>query len=102
MACNAHRHLKGLCILKLTRGSFTDGDLRVLTGLTALRSLSLKECNNITDKGLKAVVVPLSKESLAQVNVQGCSRLTSLSLVSLKQESKATSECANSEQCDVE
>ena len=96
MACNAHRHLKGLCILKLTRGSFTDGDLRVLTGLTALRSLSLKECNNITDKGLKAVVVPLSKESLAQVNVQGCSRLTSLSLVSLKQESKATSECANS------
>ncbi len=77
--------LKSLRILKLDQGRFTDKGLRVLTGLTALRSLSLHECHNITDEGLKALVVPLSKESLAQVAVRGCERLTHLSLVSPKQ-----------------
>ena len=75
--------------LKLDGGRFTDKGLRVLTGLTALRSLSLQECHNITDEGLKDLVVPLSKESLAQVDVNGCKRLTSLSLVSPTQDYSA-------------
>ena len=80
-ACGVRRHLKGLRILELDRGRFADEDLQVLTGLTALRFLSLRDCREITDHGLRAVVVPLSGESLAQVDVQGCTRLTGLSLV---------------------
>lgn len=76
-----HRDLKGLRVLNLNRGSFSDTGLRMLTALTALRSLSLQYCHNITEDGLKAVVVPLSRHSLARVDVTGCRRLTSLSSV---------------------
>ena len=69
--------------MKLDGGRFTDKGLRVLTGLTALRSLSLQDCHNITDEGLKILVEPLSRHSLAQVDVKGCRRLTALSLVGL-------------------
>ncbi|CAL5228289.1 g11394 [Coccomyxa viridis] len=71
--------LKSLRSLKLGGGRFTNKGLRVLTGLTSLRSLSLVNCYNITDKGFKALVAPLSKQSLAQVDVRGCG-LTDLSL----------------------
>ena len=76
-----HRNLKQLRVLNLNRGSFSDTGLRMLAGLTALRSLSLQYCHNITDEGLKALVVPLSRHSLAHVDVTGCRRLTSLSSV---------------------
>ncbi len=78
---HVHRDMKQLRKLMLHYGSFTDKGLRMLERLTALRSLSLQHCRNITDEGLKAVVVPLSQQSLAQVDVAGCNRLTPLSSV---------------------
>ena len=78
-----HRHLKNLRSLDFYGGDFTDSGLSMLSALTALRSLSLCACMNITDEGLKAVVVPLSRQSLTQVEVKGCSKITALSLVSL-------------------
>ena len=77
-----HRNLKRLRVLNLDRGSFSDTGLCMLTGLTALRSLSLQLCQSITDEGLRAVVVPLSRHSLARMDAFGCGRLTSLSSVS--------------------
>ena len=76
-----HRGLKQLRVIILDNGEFNDTGLCVLTGLTALRSLNLQYCHNITDEGLRATVVPLSRHSLARVDVTGCSRLTSLSSV---------------------
>ncbi len=80
-----HRHLKRLRTLKLGNGIFKGEGLRVLTALTALRSLSLDSCSNLTDEGLRSVVAPLSLHSLADVNVFGCTRLTRLSSVSQPQ-----------------
>ena len=89
MGCYVCSCLKSLRSLKLGGGRFTNKGLRVLTGLTSLRSLSLVNCYNITDKGFKALVAPLSKQSLAQVDVRGCG-LTDLSLVSPKQRTGCT------------
>ena len=66
------RNLKHLRVLNLNKGAMTDEGLRVLTSLTALRFLSLRECCQITDKGLKDVVGPLSQHSLATVKAKGC------------------------------
>ena len=56
-----------------------------LTGLTALSSLDLSFCHNITDAGLKALVAPLSRHSLSHVDViRAVDGLTLLSLVSLQ------------------
>ena len=66
------RNLKRLRDLNLDFGRFTDTGLQMLTGLTALRRLSLWICNNITEAGLRALVVPLSKHSLAVVDVPCC------------------------------
>ncbi len=82
VAAYVHRHLKHLRLLDLWGGEFTDDGLSMLTTLTALRSLSLSHCESITDKGLTAVVVPLSGQSLARVDVSGCYKLTALSSVS--------------------
>ena len=78
------RSLKHLRELDLHEGLFDDTGLCLLTGRTALRSLKSSSCNNITDAGLKALVVPLSRHSLSHVSVGGCRicRLTALSLVS--------------------
>ena len=75
------RNLKHLRILKLDGGRFNDKGLRGLTKLTALRSLSLCSCHDISDEGLRAVVVPLSRQSLAWVDVTDCERLTHASMV---------------------
>ena len=68
--------------LFLTSAHADDTGLGLLTGLTALCSLDLACCHNITDAGLKALVVPLSRHSLSHVNALDCRRLTLLSLVS--------------------
>ena len=75
------RNLTHLRELNVDEGRFNDNGLRGLTGLTALRSLSLRSCHDISDAGLRAVVVPLSRHSLAWVDVTGCERLTDLSRV---------------------
>ncbi|CAL5224608.1 g7320 [Coccomyxa viridis] len=74
---NAVRDLNQLRTLKLDHGRLTDKGLRVLKNLTALRSLSLQYCNSITNKGLKAGMLPLSRHSLAQVDVKGCRLINS-------------------------
>ena len=76
------RHLRNLRSLKLSGGNFTDIGLCMLTGLKALRSLNLSFCNNITDEGFRAVVIPLSRHSLAQVDVSHRDGATPLSSVS--------------------
>ena len=81
MALHVHRNLKHLRTLSLDGGRFNDKGLRGLTGLTALRSLSLRSCHDISNKGLTAVVVPLSRHSLAWVDVSDCDRLTDLGTV---------------------
>lgn len=73
------RDLNQLRTLKLDHGRLTDKGLRVLKNLTALRSLSLQYCNSITNKGLKAGMLPLSRHSLAQVDVKGCRLINSVS-----------------------
>ena len=73
--------LKSLRILEIGMGGFTDTGMQALTGLTALRSLSLQYCHNITDRGLKSVVVPLSRLSLARVTLEYCGKVSSGSLV---------------------
>ena len=70
-----HRMLKQLRILTLNKGKFDDEGLRVLNGLTKLRSLELRFCNGITMAGLGDVVVPLSQQSLAFVDVTGCQNI---------------------------
>ena len=70
-----HRDLKHLRSLALDHGCFNDSALCTLTGLTALRSLSLQYCSVITEEGVRAVVVPLSRQSLAHVDVTGCRRI---------------------------
>ncbi len=75
------RNLKHLRNLSLDGGRFNDKGLRGLTNLTALRSLSLCSCHDITDEGLRAMVVPLSRHSLAAVDVANCKRLTYLQTV---------------------
>ena len=75
------RVLKNLRELDLDRGRFGDIGLGLLTRLTALRSLSLRYCNSITDTGLRDLLLPLSRHSLAHVDVNGCARLTSRSSV---------------------
>jgi hypothetical protein len=75
------RVLKNLRELNLDKGRFDDTGLGLLTRLTALRSLSLCYCNSITDTGLRDLLLPLSRDSLAYVDVSGCSWLTSRSSV---------------------
>ena len=77
-----HRRLQHLRHLTLHRACFSDKGLAALTQLTVLCFLSLQACDKITDSGLEAVVVPLSRQSLAHVEVDKCRRLTSCSLVS--------------------
>ncbi len=79
-----------LRVLKLGGGHFTDKGLLVLKGLTALRSLGLQNCIKVTDKGLKDVVLPLSKHFLASVDMEFCSGLTHLSSVSQMQDLTAS------------
>ena len=76
-----HRNLKHLRNLSLDGGRFNDKGLRGLTKLTALRSLGLRSCHDITDEGIRAVVVPLSQHSLAWLDVTDCERLTDLRTV---------------------
>ena len=76
MGSHVRRNLKHLRGLSLDGGRFNDKGLRGLIKLTALRALSLCRCQDITDKGLRAVVVPLSRQSLAWVDVTDCERLT--------------------------
>ena len=71
--------------LDLKKGEFDDKGLLKLTGLTALRWLSLEECRHITDVGLKDLVAPLSLHSLTYVNVHNIRGLASRSLVSQAQ-----------------
>ena len=68
----------------MTKAHADDAGLCLLTGLTALQSLYMGFCRNITDAGLKALVVPLSRHSLSHVHVADCGNITSLSLASLK------------------
>lgn len=75
------RVLKNLHELDLDKGRFGDTGLGLLTGLTALRSLSLRFCSSITDTGLRDLLLHLSRHSLAHVDVNGCARLTSRSSV---------------------
>lgn len=82
MRLPANRSLKHLRNLRLDGGRFNDKGLHGLTKLTALQSLSLISCHDITDGGLRALVVPLSQHSLAWVDVTDCERLTDLSRVS--------------------
>ena len=70
--------------LDLNEAHADDKGLCLLTGLTALSSLDLSFCHNITDAGLKALVAPLSRHSLSHVDVSECDGLTLLSLVSLQ------------------
>ena len=77
------RVLKNLRELNLDKGRFGDIGLGLLTTLTALRSLSLCYCNSITDTGLRDLLLRLSCNSLAHVDVNGCARLTSRSSVGL-------------------
>ncbi len=67
-----HRKLRNLRDLKLQHGHFSDSGLDMLHGLTALRSLRLRLCNNITVAGIEAVVVSLSQRSLSWVRVSEC------------------------------
>ena len=77
-----HRVLHRLRTLRLNGAPISDDALRGLTGLTALRSLSLLGCPSITDRGLRDAVVPLSQHSLAQVDVRWCPNITARSKVS--------------------
>ena len=70
--------------LNLNEAHADDTGLCLLTGLTALSSLELGFCHNITDAGLKALDAPLSRHSLLHVDVIGCRELTLMSSVGLK------------------
>ena len=77
------RNLHCLRTLTLDMGKFREKGLRELTRLTALRFLSLKGCPYVSDKDLSELVVPLSRHSLAEVDVRGCGKfLTARSTVS--------------------
>ena len=78
------RNLKRLRNLDLSEAHADDTGLRLLMGLSALSSLDLSFCHNITDAGLKALVAPLSCHSLSHVDVSDCDGLTLRSSVSLK------------------
>ena len=80
-----HRHLKHLRSLNLYGGDFTDDGLRMLTGLTVLRSLKLGYCDKITDKGFRALIVSLSQQCLARVDVDSRYNSKPLSSVSPRQ-----------------
>ena len=57
----------------------------MLTGLTALRSLGLGNCRKITDKGFRALIIPLSRQSLAEVYMDHRYDSTRFSSVSPRQ-----------------
>jgi hypothetical protein len=50
--------------------------LQPLRGLTALRELHLCYCGGLSDAGVRAALAPLTRHSLAHIDVTGCSGLT--------------------------
>ena len=50
--------------------------LQPLQGLTALRELHLCYCSGLSDSGVRAALAPLTRQSLAHIDVTGCSGLT--------------------------
>ena len=76
-----YRYLTHLRSLNLSGGNFSDNGMRMLTRLTALRTLTLKRCDKITDEGFRALIIPLSHQSLAKVEVDDRYYATPLSSV---------------------